>query len=90
MAQRAALLAEFKVVFLIFRDCFCGLGAKVAGLLTACLPTQTGDEAAKAADILRVEDRPAGADERTEFPSQHAGPDILEVVEREFPHFLTG
>jgi len=62
MAQRAALLAEFKVAFLIFHGCFCGLGAKVAGLLTACLPAQSGDEAAKAEDILHVEKRPAGAD----------------------------
>jgi len=62
IAQRAALLAEIKVAFLIFHDCLCGLGAKVADLLTACLPAQTGDEAAKAADVLRVEDCPAGAD----------------------------
>ncbi|MFB0514704.1 MAG: hypothetical protein ACETVQ_03910 [Candidatus Bathyarchaeia archaeon] len=60
--QLAALLAELKVAFLIFHDGFCDLGAKVAGLPTACLPAQTGDEAAKAADILRVEDYPAGAD----------------------------
>ena len=62
MAQRAALLAEFKVAFLIFYDSLCAEAAKVAGLLTACLPAQTGDEAAKAADVLRVEDYPAGAD----------------------------
>ena len=62
MAERAALLAELKVTFLIFNDCFCGLGAKGAGLLTACLPAQTGDKVAKAADVLRVEHCSAGAD----------------------------
>ncbi len=61
MAQHAALLAEFKVAFLIFHNCFGDLGAKVAVLLTVCFPAQTSDEAAKAADVLRVEERSPGA-----------------------------
>jgi hypothetical protein len=36
-AQHAAFLTELKVAFLIFHDGFCSLGAKVAGVPTACL-----------------------------------------------------
>jgi len=52
------LLAEFKVAFLIFQYSLCGFGAKVAGLFTACLSAKIGDEVAKAADVLSVEERP--------------------------------
>jgi len=58
VAQHVALLTEFKVAFLIFHNSLCGFGAKVAYLLTSCLPAHTGDEVAKAADILSVEKRP--------------------------------
>jgi hypothetical protein len=85
----AALLTKLEIRFLAFHDRLSGLGAEITRLFTTGLPTQLGNEAATVTNVFLVKYRSVGADEETEFPSQHACSNVFKLLEHALARPLT-